>query len=229
MAPFKASLKRPGRYIFKGLHTQTRNTSKKIYVPHIFGWYGCINTDRQGKYFRVLQCGAKGAGGEDQTIFSSIAVFKTLRNMSFFYSWPGYIQGQQRVPKVRWRCLLFARPHRYGHKVYTQTDTYTRGSLLNLASCPSWCVVLSWQHGSATQQTRTCMLQLVLYVVFTVFGLFPLFPQRDMGLAALERPPHQLYHPIRHTTFFTFNIQPLPFGVMLSSVPPKLSALTNDK
>lgn len=99
-----------------------------------------------------VRSGAEGAAGEDQIIFNSLALFKTLRNMSFLYSWLGYVQGQHRAPKVHWRCLQFVCWHKYGLTVYTHTPAraLTVHTLLNLASCSSWRVVLSWPPGADT-------------------------------------------------------------------------------
>lgn len=96
IAPFKATIKRLWRSIFKRLHKQTQNTRGKTFqdVPRAFGWCGDRNSDWQVRHFRVG-------------------------------IWSGYVQGQQRGLKVHWRCLQFACSSKCGHAVYVCTCIHT--------------------------------------------------------------------------------------------------------
>lgn len=102
--------------------------------------------------------------------------------------------------------LEFTCSRKYGHIV----DTHTR---LNLASCPSWCVVSSWQPGAAA--INKCKLQLVLHVV----EFSDNFQNRELNytVGTLSDCYNNFYSPIRQRSSVIsslFNIQPLPFGVV---------------
>lgn len=147
MAPLKPSLKRPQRDIFKGLHTETHNTRKKKEMFLIFFWLIWIQIGKQGILELVCSVVQRERVVKTKLFSSQSSYLKLWGTCHSFIPGPGYGQGQQRAPTVHWRCLRFARSHKYGHIVRTHihTGVSVKSGLLFQLVCgfvmTTWCTI----------------------------------------------------------------------------------------